>query len=749
MSGTNADTIKEFLVSLKWKTDDAAEKRAKDSVESMGKSIVALGVAIEGAALAVVAAVSRIAKQTEDLYWASQRLGSSVQGINQFTYAISQMGGSASSARSSLEGLAAFMRSSPGAGGILVGLGIDPAKLSDTVALTGELSKKFAELTQGGQYYRARGYAQVLGIDEITLQAMIRDAGRFSEEYAGMVRAVGLDQQKAAADATFFEQRLRAVGTAIDLLYQSAASRVSRGLGNSLNSFKDTLLRNADLITSAVEIAATGLLRVAMGVSQFVGRFAEILHRLYDAYKQANPQTQEFIRLLGEVIIAWKLLNTAFLRSPIGIIASLAAGLILLYDDYMTWKEGGKSLIDWEKWEPSIEKAKAAILEIIDYLNKAATAIGGWQNVALAFFALITGRWVLGIVTSMGQAALAMNTAVFGGLTKLARLATFLTGLLSALGVPLLAIAAIVWPNNSIADDEDEKKQNPGYNPAGSARPGEIHDENNLSMAQWSGVSDEKVGSLEHARNPSVNAPGFLTRLGWRMGGGDKAAFGSNIMKEVIDFFKSKGWSAAQAAGIAANLWAESKLDPHAEGDGGAAYGIGQWHPNRQEAFKRLFNKDIRQSTLGEQLTFYDWELHNTEGKAGTELALAQTPEQASNAVLGAERPAGWSPTNPGPQGPVRAGMAHDIFSLNGQPSGPSQNVASLNASPMVGNGGVQGPSPLLIPGAEGGGGGNASINQTNNFNINGADQGFGAQIKRMLDRTNGDLVRNTKNAIQ
>ncbi|WP_447870328.1 lytic transglycosylase domain-containing protein, partial [Serratia fonticola] len=54
--------------------------------------------------------------------------------------------------------------------------------------------------------------------------------------------------------------------------------------------------------------------------------------------------------------------------------------------DYMTWKEGGKSLIDWSAWEPGIKKAKEAIIWIRDKLLALKDAVGGWK-VALEILA--------------------------------------------------------------------------------------------------------------------------------------------------------------------------------------------------------------------------------------------------------------------------------------------------------------------------------------------------------------------------
>lgn len=80
---------------------------------------------------------------------------------------------------------------------------------------------------------------------------------------------------------------------------------------------------------------------------------------------------------------------------------------------------------------------------------------------------------------------------------------------------------------------------------------------------------------------------------------------------EAVAFFQSKGWSLEQSAGIVANLLWESGLKTNAIGDSGSAYGIAQWHPDRQNKFAELYNKPIQQATLKEQLEFVHWELNN------------------------------------------------------------------------------------------------------------------------------------------
>jgi hypothetical protein len=102
--------------------------------------------------------------------------------------------------------------------------------------------------------------------------------------------------------------------------------------------------------------------------------------------------------------------------------------------------------------------------------------------------------------------------------------------------------------------------------------------------------------------------------------------------KEAMDFFISKGWTKKQSAGIVGNLMAESTTSLRTDivGDAGQAYGIAQWHPDRQAIFKREFKKDIRESTFKEQLEFVNWELHNNERDAGRALKQATSVTEAA-----------------------------------------------------------------------------------------------------------------------
>ncbi|NNM64052.1 MAG: hypothetical protein HKL99_05490 [Burkholderiales bacterium] len=99
----------------------------------------------------------------------------------------------------------------------------------------------------------------------------------------------------------------------------------------------------------------------------------------------------------------------------------------------------------------------------------------------------------------------------------------------------------------------------------------------------------------------------------------------------VLSMLQKMGLTPIEASGLAANFTAESGLYARAVGDNGAAYGIGQWHAERQAQFAKLFGIPMQKSTLQQQLGFARWELGNTERGAQARAAKATTAQEAGS----------------------------------------------------------------------------------------------------------------------
>lgn len=191
--------------------------------------------------------------------------------------------------------------------------------------------------------------------------------------------------------------------------------------------------------------------------------------------------------------------------------------------------------------------------------------------------------------------------------------------------------------------------------------------------------------------------------------GDDKAA--------AIAYFENQGWSRAAATGIAANLFSESGLKPNAVGDNGAAFGLAQWHQDRQEAFRKWSGKDIRSATMQEQLGFVQYEL--TQGadaqarRAGEKLRGETDPYNAGVIVSGLyERPADTY------------GEAHKRGNL-------AQRMYDTALTPA-------------------GGDTNVTINAKTDIHLPSTDPATaGASVASAQNRVNGDLVRNFQGAVR
>ncbi|MBZ7195480.1 lytic transglycosylase domain-containing protein [Klebsiella oxytoca] len=360
----NAETLKDFLISLGFNVDEAGAKKFDAVVAGTTLKAIELGVKVEAAALSVVAFTAKIASSLDNLYWASQRTGATVEGIKQIGYAVSQVGGSADSARGSLENLARFIRNNPGAEGFLNRLGVQTRDASGNMRDMATIFTGVGQRLSNMPYYRANQYAQMLGLDENTLMAMRRGIGQFSGEYTAMAKAIGYNADVAAVSSNKFMTSLRSFGLMAGMARDKIGSNLANGLAGSIDTLRRQIMENFPKIEGAITAGVKGVLWFGEIIGRVVYRLIQLTGDIINWWKSLGTETRQVIEVFGALMIAWRLLNSAFAMSPIGRVIMLGAALIGLYDDYRTWKEGGQSLIDWGKWEPGIKYAQKAFASL-------------------------------------------------------------------------------------------------------------------------------------------------------------------------------------------------------------------------------------------------------------------------------------------------------------------------------------------------------------------------------------------------
>lgn len=145
-----------------------------------------------------------------------------------------------------------------------------------------------------------------------------------------------------------------------------------------------------------------------------------------------------------------------------------------------------------------------------------------------------------------------------------------------------------------------------------------------------------------------------------------------DFYNQGMNFFTSKGYSPAQAAGIVGNLMHESGGNPDILHDSGKGYGLAGWNGDRRKALYQFTGTD--RPDINQQLAFVDYELRNSEPKAYQALQQAKSPEQAAQLFSQLyERPG---------RPMMNERIAHSRKAMNAYAMGQASSMAAGPATP-------------------------------------------------------------------
>jgi hypothetical protein len=768
--------ITSFLVGLGIKVDEAGLKKVANAVKQVEKAALEMSAALEAAATATALAVGQISSKFEDLYYASQRIGASVENIQAFGFALNQVGGSAQGARNALEGVAAFIRNNPGGENWIEHLGVSTRTANgewrDTKLILDDLAVRFRQMP----FWAARVRAQMLGIDDNTLMAMRRGTAQFSDEYHAAAKRYGVDQEQMAAASHVFMTRVRDVQMNISLMFSKIAMDLLNTVGPQLDRFASWFERNGPVIGARIEAIGKPILvigtYVATAGARVVGWFVDL-----------DRATRGWSTALVGALLAWRVLNLGFIATPIGAIVTgilaLGVAIVGLADDIQTYFGGGKSLINWGAFVDGFNAVYRALVDglnaFLSFIEPITTTVGElWQQLAGAFASnsasIVSSlrdardaikqiwddlspymretlkEWAqqVGDFAKLVVDAIAVLLKAFGPVVIDAIKATVkeLADALRLMADALKFIADLLGGHWSSAWKDAEHiavDAMKGILDMAKATAGALAD-------LWHGVNplmDHKPTGGQPVQvpndHPLMNKPagnngrpsalvGLWQNLTHGIGNWVAGAAQSTqapqtsaqqraLAQQVMGYFQGQGWSKAQSAGIAANLLAESGLKAGAVGDNGTAYGLAQWHPDRQSEFAKWAGHSIMGSSFQEQLAFVQYELTRGMRKAaGDSLRRIDSASASGSAVsLGYENP--------------KDNFWHSKALARGQLA--DQLFAQTYAVPR--------------------GASNASVelNQTTTIQVHGSDPKATAQATAdAQDRVNGNLLRHAQGAI-
>ena len=365
------------------KTGKKVAKSGKDGAKGFQElTRAAVGfMAILGGATALKRFIEDTISANAALDRLSKNLGTSVQTVSAWSNAAELAGGSASGMQATLDQLSKAQTEIATTGTTnmlqyLSALGVSlfdaagQAKPLDNILL--ELSERFETMDRT----KANNFGRMMGLDQDTLQLLLKGRKEVElmilkqKEYGAVSKKQAEEASRLSRAITEGKQAFSAFGR--ELL--SAATPALETIFKMFSDFGDWIKENQEFVQAFLTILAAGL--VAIGVA-------------------ATP--------VNLVIIA---------------VTALAAAIAALYQDYLVWKRGGESFIDWDKWEPGLTAAGNGIRWLKDLLEDMIyRAIAGadvlsavfdrdWERVKFAASEFVSGtRKVYGEDRYEGQAA--------------------------------------------------------------------------------------------------------------------------------------------------------------------------------------------------------------------------------------------------------------------------------------------------------------------------------------------------------
>lgn len=434
----SAETIKEFLVGLGFQVDEAGLKKFDSGIKSASLKVAAFGAASVAAAGSVVAFVGSVANRLDAIGDTADRIGTTAEELMRLQYVATLSGSSAEAAASAMENLGRIAgEAAQGIGRgakVFADLGLSAkdasGNLKPTSQLLAEVGDKIKDLSRQEQV----AVLSKLGIDPSMIGAITGGMQELAGEFDALYKAAGVDLNQAAEASGAFNDALDRLSMTFDAVKTAVAIKFMPQIARGIDTVRQFLVQNLPKIIGAVQPIFSLILRIAEAFITLAARIGSGIATILGWFVKMNDATDGWAGYLLAAAAAWKFLNLSFLATPLGILLSLAAVVALLIDDFLTFKEGGDSLIDWGSGFGVVMQGVTAIL---------AGLLAGLVAVKAAIFAKAAA-------IAFAQGAMAAWTAAVGvfntvmGVAKIVMAAFNAVMAANPIGLVVLAIAGLI-----------------------------------------------------------------------------------------------------------------------------------------------------------------------------------------------------------------------------------------------------------------------------------------------------------------
>ncbi|UMO77857.1 tape measure protein [Acinetobacter phage Cato] len=356
---------------------DREAEKAKNKNEALKKSVsetdkivgnvtktLARWFSVAAAATGILKMVDQVQKLNDELYHLERNLGMSASTIKNWQGAAGAMGGSAQGMTESIKSLNMGMNDFvtmgdttllPFMNALGVGMVDAQGKLRKTDDVMLDLADSFSKMDRE----QAFSISSKMGIDEGTFNTLVQGRKEMEKmlEYQSKMYKSSEEELKASR--------------------QLAQNRAL--LGQHWESLK-TMMANA-IIPLFVKLS-----EVALGIFEYLQENQQAVQAVFKGISFVVGAI--LIPILAKATIA-ALAFIAPFAPFILVVGALGAAFGLLYDDYKTWAEGGKSLFDWGAFKKYIDDSTLSVDNLKnafsnlgkDMLNNAIPTLKGYAEI--------------------------------------------------------------------------------------------------------------------------------------------------------------------------------------------------------------------------------------------------------------------------------------------------------------------------------------------------------------------------------
>ncbi len=230
----------------------------------------------------------------------------------------------------------------------------------------------------------SEGFEQ-LGYEYRIISPAINKTLMLRRELLKAYSAAGINITKVVQASVKLNYSIAKTKFALEAIYKSVGSRFFELLTKQSDNFRKQIYANMPRIQASLEKFVKFVFKAFEATVILGNRIWSILTRVYDFFYQLHKATDGWSTILLSVVAAWKLLNLAFLATPLGQVLTGLLAILALYDDFKTFQEGGKSLFDWTSFLPVIDAVKKGMEAVKNVITAIYEVIG---NIILAFYQL-------------------------------------------------------------------------------------------------------------------------------------------------------------------------------------------------------------------------------------------------------------------------------------------------------------------------------------------------------------------------